>query len=166
MAQSFKDRIIAAYSVFSGFLKNQSPLATAIVAGGAAGDLTVTGIKPRDAIASVMVLPAPAQTVVAGGAAGDITVTGITTSDRLVSVINLTDGADLTSEFSITAADTINNAGGTATTGDDLLVVWELPVADLSSEFSIIDNDTINNTGGSSSAGRTLLVSYMMWEER
>ena len=32
--------------------------------------------------------------------------------------------ADLSSEFSITAADTINNTGGTATTGDLLLVFW------------------------------------------
>lgn len=64
------------------------------------------------------------QTVVSGGAAGDITVTGIKEEDSLKSVINLTDGADLTDEFSITDDDTINNGGGTATTGDDLLVLY------------------------------------------
>lgn len=64
------------------------------------------------------------QTVAAGGAAGDITVTGIAVGDQLISVVNLTDGTDVTSEFSITAADTINNTGGTATTGDVLLVLY------------------------------------------
>lgn len=68
------------------------------------------------------------QTVVAGGAAGDITVTGITTNDRIVSVLHLDIGgnaeSDLTSEFSITAADTINNAGGTATSSDTLIVTY------------------------------------------
>lgn len=64
------------------------------------------------------------QTVATGGAAGDITVSGISVEDQLISVVNLDDGADLTSEFSITAADTINNAGGTATTSDTLLVLY------------------------------------------
>lgn len=73
------------------------------------------------------------QAVIAGGSAGDLTVTGITTSDRLVAVTRLNRDAtaanvnidSLTSEFSITASDTINNAGGTATTGDALQVIWE-----------------------------------------
>lgn len=69
--------------------------------------------------------------VVAGGVAGNITVTGIATEDTLVSVIRFTGGGvdvtdveDLTSEFTITAADTINNTGGTNTTGDKLLVIY------------------------------------------
>ena len=61
----------------------------------------------------------------AGGAAGDISVTGILQGDHLVCVYNVTDTADLTSEFSITADGTVNNTGGTATTGDSLLVIWE-----------------------------------------
>ncbi|MCC7047202.1 MAG: hypothetical protein IT562_10855 [Alphaproteobacteria bacterium] len=71
------------------------------------------------------------QAVVAGGSAGDFTVTGIATTDRLVGVIyftkstNLTAVTDLSSEFSITAANTINNAAGTATTGGYLLVTYE-----------------------------------------
>jgi len=70
-------------------------------------------------------------TVIAGGAAGDHTVTGISTSDSLVAVLydDLADAGesltDITSEFSITAADTINNAGGTDTTGGALIVVYE-----------------------------------------
>jgi hypothetical protein len=71
------------------------------------------------------------QAVVAGGSAGNITVTGIATVDRLVSVIrfvgggtDVTDVTNLTSEFSITAADTISNSGGTATTGSKLLVTY------------------------------------------
>lgn len=62
--------------------------------------------------------------VATGGAAGDITVTGIRVGDKLSLVLNLTDSADLTSEFNITASDTINNGGGTATTGDALLVCY------------------------------------------
>lgn len=67
------------------------------------------------------------QALIAGGAAGDHTVTGIKASDELVSVLHYTTGAalaDLTSEFSITAADTINNTGGTATSSDQLWVTW------------------------------------------
>jgi len=70
-------------------------------------------------------------TIVAGGAAGDHTVTGIATGDTLVAVLHVdfTDasetGADITGEFSISAADTINNAGGTDTSGGFLIVVYE-----------------------------------------
>jgi len=76
--------------------------------------------------------------VVAGGAAGNHTVTGIAVGDALRSVLKLdftlAEGApnvrtwsvaDLTSEFTVTATDTINNAGGTDTTGAILVVVFE-----------------------------------------
>lgn len=76
------------------------------------------------------------RAVVNGGSAGNITVTGILTTDRLISVIynpisggNVTSVTDLTSEFSITAADTINNTGGTATTGGRLTVIYERALA-------------------------------------
>jgi hypothetical protein len=69
--------------------------------------------------------------VVAGGAAGNFTVTGIKTTDALTTVLRLVDAAttmtnitDLSSEFTITATNTINNTSGTATTADKLLVVW------------------------------------------
>jgi len=69
--------------------------------------------------------------VVAGGSAGNFTVTGIKTTDALISVLRLvaaattmTNVTDLTSEFSITATNTINNTSGTATTADKLLVIW------------------------------------------
>ncbi len=70
------------------------------------------------------------QTIVAGAAAGDLTVTGIALNDRLISVIEIdgTDGsetfADLSTEFTIAAANTINNAGGTATSGSGLIVTY------------------------------------------
>ncbi len=87
-------------------------------ASGRAVAATATGVK---------------SAVIAGGAAGALTVTGIATSDRLVGVIRLDRDAaaaninlgSLTSEFSITAANTISNAGGTNTTGDALLVLYE-----------------------------------------
>lgn len=69
-------------------------------------------------------------TLVAGGAAGNHTVTGIATTDQIIWVGHFSTAAaiatlaDLTSEFSITAADTINNAAGTDTTNDQLMVIW------------------------------------------
>lgn len=68
--------------------------------------------------------------VVAGaGAATNITVTGIATEDEIISVIkfvgsgtDVTDVADVTSEASITAADTIQLTG--ASTSTELLVVY------------------------------------------
>lgn len=106
---------------------------TCIVEAGAAfadGDYLASDSQGR-AIKSVT--GGVATAVVAGAAAGNVTVTGITTADRLVSVIRLNrdataaniDISDLTSEFSITAANTIANTGGTNTTGDSLLVIYE-----------------------------------------
>lgn len=70
--------------------------------------------------------------VVAGGSAGNFTVTGIATADALIGVLffagagtDVTNVSDLTAEFSITAANTINNAGGTATTGGKLVVLYQ-----------------------------------------
>jgi adhesin HecA-like repeat protein len=73
---------------------------TAVVAGAAAGDVTVTGIKLDDKICGVIVL------------------------DRNATAANITLAA-LTSEFKVTAADTINNTGGTSSSGDALLVIWQ-----------------------------------------
>jgi len=66
---------------------------------------------------------------VAGAAAGNITVTGVATTDVLLTVLKQ-DGTsglftDLTSEFSVTATNTINNTAGTNTTGHFLLVVYQ-----------------------------------------
>jgi hypothetical protein len=64
--------------------------------------------------------------VVDGAAAGNITVTGIAVGDRLKVVQDVAAaGENLVSEFTVTAADTINNTGGTATTGMLLLVIWQ-----------------------------------------
>lgn len=70
--------------------------------------------------------------VIAGGAAGDLTVTGVAVGDQLVAVVRLDRDAtaanvnisSLLAEFSITATNTINNAAGTNTTGDALLVLY------------------------------------------
>lgn len=65
------------------------------------------------------------------GAAGNHTVTGIKTTDTLVYVglvvasTSSVDETDVTSEFTITAADTINNNGGTSSgTGSKLRVIY------------------------------------------
>lgn len=69
----------------------------------------------------------------AGGNPGDHTFTGIDTADAIRSVLALSfdaDGdlagaTDLTSEFSISAANTINNTGGTTVSADVVnLVLW------------------------------------------
>ncbi len=78
----------------------------------------IEGSIPRDAIKVA---------VIDGDAAGDHTVTGVKVRDQLVAVIRHIDGgaiSNLTSEFSISAADTLNNASGTATTGDQLLILY------------------------------------------
>lgn len=87
-----------------------------------------------DMTTSVATSPLVAQSgkhtnaLIVGGAAGNLTVTGIKTSHRLVLVAKIVDAgqayADLTSEFSITSANTINNTGGTATTSAHVVVVW------------------------------------------
>lgn len=83
----------------------------------------------RSPITRIGAAPYLKSRIIAGGAAGDLTVTGIKTYDLLQFVGGIkTDGSavkeDLTSEFSITADDTINNVGGTDTTGFNLLVQW------------------------------------------
>jgi predicted RecA/RadA family phage recombinase len=92
-----------------------------------------------DATTTIRVLHSSAQSAefkveefqLAGGAAGAHTVTGIALGDRLIAVQHWSTAAaiatvaDLTSEFSITAADTIDNTAGTATTSDQLIVFYE-----------------------------------------
>jgi hypothetical protein len=68
----------------------------------------------------------PRHALVSGGTAGNITVSAIKLGDRLDEVIENSTGTwvDLTNEFSITADSTINNGGGTNTTGKQLMVRW------------------------------------------
>jgi hypothetical protein len=124
---------VAAHDGVSGDLINTDVIGTTIIETG--GTFGVGALLQSDATGRAILATATRTktATVAGGAAGDITVTGIGATDRIVSVtvldrdataanINL---ATLTSEFTVTAANTINNAGGTATTGNALLVVWE-----------------------------------------
>lgn len=84
-------------------------------------------------------------TIVDGAAAGNVTVTGIGADDELLSVLRLDvevdtgtgatgnkiqAAADLTAEFTVTAANTINNAAGTNTTGDRLIVSYRIAAAE------------------------------------
>lgn len=72
---------------------------------------------------------------VAGTTAGDVTVTGVALTDNLLAVLELirdataanVNIADLTSEFTITATNKINNTAGTDTTGNSLWVVTTRP---------------------------------------
>lgn len=64
---------------------------------------------------------------IAGAGAGNHTVTGIKTTDTLVAVLHSDDTShavtDKTSEYTISAADTINNTSGTDSTGSHVIVV-------------------------------------------
>jgi hypothetical protein len=70
--------------------------------------------------------------VAAGAAAGNVTITGINLGDKLHSVlahqvggaVGIDSVADLTSEFAITAANTINNTGGTSSANGFLVVTY------------------------------------------
>jgi hypothetical protein len=71
------------------------------------------------------------KALIAGGAAGNFTVTGIKVGDEIDLVLRfvgagvaVTDVSDITSEFTITATNTINNTAGTNTTGDKLLILY------------------------------------------
>lgn len=74
---------------------------------------------------STNVIPNIEAATIAGAAAGDLTVTGIKAGDKIQVVVDVSAAdANLASEFEATAADTINNTGGTDTTGMVLLVIW------------------------------------------
>lgn len=69
----------------------------------------------------------PMHKIVAGAAAGNITVAGINVGDRLDEVIYYPSSygiQDVTTEFTISATNQINNAGGTNTSGGNLIVRW------------------------------------------
>ena len=101
-----------------------------------------SGFVNRDLIASGAVsgskITNPIKlAIISGGAAGSHTVTGIRTGDELISVLeqNGTSGllTDLTSEFAIATSDTITNSGGTATSGDKLIILYLDKTTDLTS---------------------------------
>lgn len=70
----------------------------AVVNGGAAGNITVSGASTGDKLEEVLMF------TITGG--------------------NITNVTDLTAEFTINGLNRINNTGGTATTGHKLLVRW------------------------------------------
>ena len=79
----------------------------AVIAGGAAGNHTVSGIAATDTLLSVLQFNVTTDT-------------GTTASGNKIDAV-----ADLTSEFTLSAAGTIANAGHTDTSGDTLLVVYQ-----------------------------------------
>lgn len=68
-----------------------------------------------------------------GAVAGDVTITGIATTDTLLFVgvfttkASIATFANLTAEFTITGANTINNAAGTSTANNQLIVIVDRP---------------------------------------
>lgn len=87
--------------------------------------MTGLGRFGSDGRTDTHVIPPIRTRTVAGAGAGNITVTGIAVGDRIVSVQRVdAAGANLASEFTVTAANTINNTGGTSTAGQVLLIMW------------------------------------------
>lgn len=87
-------------------------------------------------VTSISAVPRLQFRIIAGGAAGDLTCIGVALKDKLYYVggFKLADGApdsitvlNLTSEFTISAANTINNAAGTSSAAGLLLVIWYAP---------------------------------------
>lgn len=92
----------------------------------------------KDLIAESTILTSLRFAFIADAAAGAHTVTGIQTRDKLIAVlpvllalaegapnlITYTPGADLLSEFTITAANTIDNTAGTTLVDKVALVVY------------------------------------------
>jgi hypothetical protein len=120
------------------WIKN-SDIRDGVVTSSKLGALAVTAAKLALAIVggSHMVAGALKIVTAAGAAAGDVTVTGIAADDKLICVLRLDRDATaaninlstLTDEFTIASAGTINNASGTNTTGDTLVVAyWDVSV--------------------------------------
>lgn len=81
-----------------------------------------------EAIGSQYPYPQLKTRVVAGATAGNVTVTGIALGDILLVVQRIdAAAANATAEFTITATNTINNAGGTSTASGLVLVMWYTP---------------------------------------
>ena len=147
-------------------------LKSALVTGAAANTgITVSGVSPADDIVSIVEMRnGLKQTLIVGGAAGNFTLTGIATEDRLISVLHAPDAGavdacvNLTAEFTITAADTINNTAGTASTNGQLIVLWE-DISTSHIDRTSIAQFTAKNTLKLTSAttGSKLLV---MWCQR
>ena len=93
-------------------------------------DTAAIAVAQAAAIAASLPRAALKRAVLTGGAAGDHTLAAIAVGDTLVAVIRhvgagvaVTDIEDLTAEFTV-AAGKITNVGGTNTTGDKLLVLY------------------------------------------
>tara|TARA_R100000426_G_scaffold1948_2_gene3325 strand:+ start:806 stop:1333 length:528 start_codon:yes stop_codon:yes gene_type:complete len=134
--QSFTESVltslVVAGSFTASFLRQAIPKATFTVKSGLSdligdgfissrmlADGSVTGSKISNSIKVALIT---------GGSAGAHTVAGIRLNDQLIAVLeqNGTSGilTDLTAEFSIKKADTIDNTGGTATSSDKLLIFY------------------------------------------
>lgn len=104
MGQSFKERIENAHPAWSQLLKRSTPMVRqALVAGGAAGEIAVTGIQKGDQLVAVI----------------ESATSSAVLTDRSAEFIANTDEGQL-----IRKDGYIDNTGGTATTNDNLLVTW------------------------------------------
>lgn len=207
---------MAPYDPFTNYTAILPRVRHWLIAGGAAGALTLTGINQRDRLLSVFAVPVtftPAGTIsqvtgtntaiVTGEASGAYTVvagddtagtkaiaTGLTAIDTFRVQIRRA-GVDVSADAIVSAsAGTLTVADGGATyalTAGDVIHWWArdasdavltavftgstptftgtagtpaVTVANLTSEFTITAANTINNTGGTATVGDLLLVSW------
>ena len=101
---SFKERMERAIPIWRQMLQRSTPfIRQALVDGGAAGAIAVTGIKAGDQLVSVM----------------ESAVTSAVLTDRTAEFVLNTDSGQI-----IRVDGYIDNTDGTATTNDSLLVTW------------------------------------------
>jgi len=147
-----------------------STIKTAVLSGAAANtNIALSGLHPnRDELISVIENRAGLVFNYQGGSgAGTQTVTGIVTTDRLVSVLEFSTTIDIatvtdrTSDFTITAANTITNGGVAIDAGNSILVIYEdtsTSGIDRTSISRITSNGNIRLS--SATTGSVLLVTY------
>ena len=130
--ETVMSRVMVAGSFTATFLKRMLPLSVFSVKNGMRS-LFESGFVGSDmiqdgAITGSKIVNPIKIALIDGGAAGTHTVSGLKITDELIAVLeqNGTSGllSDLTTEFSIKKADTIDNTGGTATSSDKLLVLY------------------------------------------
>lgn len=98
-------------------------------AGAAADQVTVDNSTAAvTAAAKAAVVAGAVKVGIAGAAAGNHTVTGIATTNTLIAVVHVDDtthaATDKTSEYTISATNTINNTSGTTSVGSHIVVVY------------------------------------------
>ena len=137
----------------------------AVIAGGAAGNLTVTGVAVGDKLYAVIQLPRTIPYFVTG-AASPLAVTGVQAADDATQMLQFnSDGvpARITARagLSVPAVNQVAYTGAAMDANDDVMIQTERRAVNLTGEFTITAQNTINNAAGTATTGERLLVCYL-----